>query len=64
VATIPSSRLRMMSGSLGLAYGVFTEIEVPPAAERLTIRFPITETGRGRFRTELHLQLRLKARKR
>jgi hypothetical protein len=65
IITIPfSSRLRMSDDGdrLGLAYSTFfTDVEVPPPApERLTFRFHITETGPGRFQeAQLNLQLRL-----
>jgi hypothetical protein len=65
--TVPlNSRLRMSDARdrLGLGYHTFfAEAEVPtPSAERLTFRFAITETGRGRLRdARLNLQLCLKA---
>jgi hypothetical protein len=67
VTTIPlSSRLRMSEDRdrLGLGYHTFfAEAEVPaPTDERLTFRFAITETGRGRLQdVKLNLQLCLKA---
>ncbi|MCI0465169.1 MAG: hypothetical protein L0Z62_50245, partial [Gemmataceae bacterium] len=67
VTTIPlSSRLRMSDDRdrLGLGYHTFfAEAEVPrPSDERLTFRFAITETGRGRLQdVKLNLQLCLKA---
>jgi hypothetical protein len=67
VTTIPlSSRLRMSDDRdrLGLGYHTFfAEAEVPTAREeRITFRFAITETGRGRLQdVKLNLQLRLKA---
>jgi hypothetical protein len=67
VTTIPlSSRLRMSDDRdrLGLGYHTFfAEAEVPaPRDERLTFRFAITETGRGRLQdVKLNLQLCLKA---
>jgi len=67
VTTIPlSSRLRMQEGRdrLGLGYSTFfAEVEVPtPENERMSFRFAITETGRGRLQdVKLNLQLCLKA---
>jgi hypothetical protein len=67
VTTIPlSSRLRMQDGRdrLGLGYATFfAEAEVPtPENERMSFRFAITETGRGRLQdVKLNLQLCLKA---
>jgi hypothetical protein len=65
--TIPfSSRLRMSDerDRLGLGYHTFfAEAEVPtPSESRLSFRFAITETGRGRLQdAQLNLQLCLKA---
>jgi hypothetical protein len=67
VTTIPlSSRLRMGEDRdrLGLGYHTFfAEAEVPtPGDERMTFRFAVTETGRGRLQdVKLNLQLCLKA---
>jgi hypothetical protein len=67
LTTIPlSSRLRMADDRdrLGLAYSTFfAEAEIPsPSADRLGLKFAITETGGGRMKdAALHLQLCLKA---
>jgi hypothetical protein len=67
VTTIPlSSRLRMGDerDRLGLGYSTFfAEAVVPkPIDERVTFRFAIAETGRGRLQdVQLNLQLVLKA---
>jgi hypothetical protein len=66
VTTVPlSSRLRMTDKGdrLGLAHRrFFAVLEVPPAdPERLSLRFEVTERGRGRMRdAQLNLQLALK----
>jgi hypothetical protein len=66
VTTIPlSSRLRMSEDRDRLALGYrtfFAEAEAPkPADDRMTFRFAITETGRGRLQdVQLNLQLCLK----
>src|SRR5262245_53593413 len=67
VTTIPlSSRLRMNDDRdrLGLGYSTFfAEAVIPrPTDEQVTVRFAITETGRGRLQdVQLNLQLVLKA---
>jgi hypothetical protein len=67
VTTIPlSSRLRMSDDRdrLGLGYHTFfAELDMPtPREERMTFRFAITETGRGRLQdARLNLQLCLRA---
>lgn len=67
VSTIPlSSQLRMSDerDRLGLGYSTFfAEAELPtPSADRMSFRFAITETGRGRLEdVRLNLQLCLRA---
>jgi len=67
VTTIPlSSRLRMNDerDRLGLGYSTFfAEAVIPkPTENEMTVRFAITETGRGRLQdVQLNLQLVLKA---